>query len=76
MVRYETIRSYWVIDEIKNGKKVYVLDRKNRTVHLVNVAPVGDVIKAIESEEEGRYIYWSETEVADEVTEETESDNG
>ena len=65
-MKYVSVYPWWVIDEITKGHKVYVLDRKNRTVHLVNVAPVQDVVKATESEEKGRYEFWyEESEVSE-----------
>lgn len=75
MIKYESISAYWVIDEIRQGKKVYVCDRKLRSVHLVNTTPVEDVIKVTEGEEKGRYDFWTEEEIPDEVTEEKESEN-
>ena len=78
MVKYDEVRPYWVINEIKDGKKVYVCDRKLKSIHLVNTAPIADVLKVIESEEDGRYAYWSEEEVNEDLPEvaETESEDG
>lgn len=76
MIKYEDVRPYWVLQEIRDGKKVYVCDRKFRSVHSVNTSPIEDVLKAIDSKEDERYAFWSEEEVADEVEEETESDDG
>jgi hypothetical protein len=61
-----------VIDEIKHGKKVYVCDRKLKSVHTVNTAPVADVLKVINSEEDGHYDFWTEEEIP-EVEEEVEN---
>lgn len=61
-MKYVSVYPWWVIDEIKKGRKVYVLDRKLKTVHLVNVAPVQDVTRATESEEKGRFEFWYEEE--------------
>ena len=63
MIKYDSVRPYWAIDEIKSGKKVYVCDRKHKSVHVVNTAPVEDVLKLINSEEDGRYVFWSEEEI-------------
>jgi hypothetical protein len=59
-MKYSTVSPWWVIDEIKNGKKVYVLDRKLRKVYTVNTASVQDVVAVTESEEKGRYEFWYE----------------
>ena len=69
MTKYERIRPYWVIDEIKHGRKVYVLDRKLKKVATVNDASVQDVVTAIENAEDGRYEYWYEEEKEEEVNE-------
>ena len=61
-MNYETVSSYWVIDEIKRGKKVFVLDRKLKKIHTVNDAAISDVIASITSEEKGRYVFWYEEE--------------
>jgi hypothetical protein len=71
-MKYEEISPYWVIDEIKKGKKVYVLDRKLKNVASVNEATVQDVVTVIKSEEDGRYVFWYEEE---EPKAETETEN-
>jgi hypothetical protein len=59
-MKYTSIFPCWVIDEIKSGRKVYVLDRKLRKVYTVNTASVQDVVAVTESEEKGRYEFWYE----------------
>lgn len=59
-MKYISVDPYWVIDEIKKGKKVYVLDRKLKKVSTVNDASVQDVVTVIESEEKNRYEFWYE----------------
>jgi hypothetical protein len=71
-VKYVSVYPWWVIDAIKKGRKVYVCDRKLKTVHVVNSASVEDVVKVTESKEEGRYEFWYEEEALPEY----EVDNG
>lgn len=61
---YRSIFPCWVIDEIRKGKKVYVLDRKLKKVYTVNDANVGTVVRLIESTETEleRYSFWYEEE--------------
>lgn len=66
-MKFKTIYPCWVIDEIRKGNKVYVLDRKLKKVYTVNDANVQDVVTVIESEEKNRYEFWYEE------TEETEN---
>lgn len=61
-MNYKTVYPCWVIDEIRKGKKVYVLDRKMRKVSYVNDASVQDVVRVTEDEEKGRYDFWYEEE--------------
>ena len=59
-MKYTTVYPCWVIDEIRKGKKIYVLDRKYKKVSTVNDASVQDVVTVTESEEKGRYTFWYE----------------
>lgn len=68
-MNYSTVSPWWVIDEIKNGKKVYVLDRKLKKIATVNDASVQDVITVTESKENNRYEFWYEE--SEETTNET-----
>jgi nitroreductase len=71
-MKYVSVYPWWVIDAIKKGHKVYVLDRKLKTVHVVNSAPIQDVVAVTESEEKDRYEFWYEEETLPEY----EVDNG
>lgn len=71
-MKYISVDHYWVIDEIKKGNKVYVLDRKFKKVSTVNDASVQDVVTVIESEEKNRYEFWYEE--SEENTNETVRD--
>lgn len=62
-MNYVSVYPWWVIDKIKQGHKVYVLDRKYRRVSTVNEASVQDVLTVTESEEKDRYEFWYEEEV-------------
>lgn len=68
-MNYSTVSPWWVIDEIKSGKKVYVLDRKLKKIATVNDASVQDVITVTESKENNRYEFWYEE--SEETTNET-----
>ena len=61
---YRSVFPCWVIDEIRKGKKVYVLDRKLKKVYTVNEATVETVVRLIESTDKnlGRYDFWYEEE--------------
>lgn len=61
---YKSIYPCWVIDEIRKGKKVFVLDKKKKTISYVNDASVEDVVKGIEraEAESGRFEFWYEEE--------------
>ena len=59
-MKYITISAYWVIDEIRNGRMIYVLDRKTQTVSTLNDWNIQNVIRATESEEKNRYEFWYE----------------
>ena len=68
---YSTVSPWWVIDEIRQGRTVYVLDRKLKKVFTVNEASVQDVVTVTESKENNRYEFWYEEE--EKVTEEKEN---
>ena len=63
-MKYSNVYSCWIFDEIKNGKKVYALDRKLRKVVLVNELTVDQLVAVIHSDEEEttRYEFWTEEE--------------
>lgn len=68
MKHYKKIYSFNVIDEIKNGKRVMMLDKQDEKVY-----PAGDVkssylFNAIESDEKERFEFWA-VEESEEVME-------
>lgn len=70
---YKTIYHFLVLDEIKEGKSVYCLDRKAREVHCVNELTVNDTVAMLnaDSTEPDRFEYWVEEK--NEETEEGEN---
>ena len=73
-MKYVEVYPWRVSEAVAEGKTVYVLDKERRTVHVVNNAPFGDVVKALDSEYKGRFMYWYEE--ADSEIPEYEVDNG
>lgn len=72
-MKYTTVYPWMVIDEIRQGKKIFVLDRKLKNISYVNDASIEDVLRATEKTEKDRYEFWyEEPEKVTEVTEETE----
>ena len=61
-MKYRTLYAYWVFDEIKAGKTVYVLDRELREVLFVNSMTVDRMVAVLNSAEENsaRYDFWVE----------------
>ena len=68
MVTYRSVRAWFVVDEIKAGNNVYMLDRQNQSVALINDMDAQSAIKIVHSTDtENRYDFW----VCD-ITEESE----
>lgn len=67
---YKTVYPCWVIDEVKNGKVVFVLDKLLMKVAVVNEMRLDDVIRITENGEENRYEFWYVEETKTEETEE------
>ena len=63
-MKYTTVYPWMVIDEIRQGKKIFVLDRKLKSISIVNDASIEDVVRAIDSAdtERDRYEFWYEEE--------------
>lgn len=59
-MEYKKTYSFMVLDKIKEGKSVYMLDRKARAVICVNDMCVCDFMEIIDSQEEGRFEFWYE----------------
>ena len=74
-MKYRDFYAFWVIDEVKKGERVYVLDRQTKTVEVVNEMTVDKAAAVINSAvvDSNRYAFWcEETEETEKVTEETE----
>lgn len=69
MKTYKTIFTFEVFEKINDGEQVYVLDRQNKSVALLNDMDAQSAVKIVnEKSKEGRYEFWYEKE--SEVTEE------
>ena len=71
---YKRAYSEWLFEEIKKGKKIYVLDKKFVNVVIVNELTVDQLVALMRSdvEEETRYEFWYEEEKK--VTEEEDDE--
>ena len=70
MKKYNTIYSFNVIDSIREGKKVYMLDRESALVYEAANVKACTLIQAID-DDTYRFEFWvaEETEAQEEVTE-------
>lgn len=57
---FEMAYDFEVFTKIREGKKVYVLDRKEKTVRCVNDINVEMAIQMLGNKEEHRYEFWAE----------------
>lgn len=69
-MKYQTIYSFEVLNEIENGQRVYMLDRKYADTANVSNLTVEELVEIIKQEkkEHNRFEFW--TEIAE--TEENE----
>lgn len=72
-MKFRKVYPWNVIDEVRGGKVVFVLDKKLKKIAAVNTVQLQDVIRVTESEEENRYDFWYE-EAEELKTEETEEE--
>lgn len=66
---FKEIYSFEVLDAIKNGERVFVLDKQDYSVKLLNDEKISVVLKLIEKVRENksnRYLLWTEKETKDE----------
>lgn len=63
-MKYRDFGAYWVMDEVKKGERVYVLDRQTKAVEVVNEMTVDKAMAVINSAEKDskRYEFWVEEE--------------
>ena len=78
-IAYKTVYPCWVLDEVKSGKEVFVLDKSCRSIESINDMTIKRALGLIESAEKsknGRYEFWYEETETEEtkVTEENEND--
>ena len=59
-MKYKSVYPRWVLDDIKSGKRVYVLDKQTQVVHTMNELSLSTALKITESPEDGRYEFWYE----------------
>lgn len=59
-MKYITIYSFCVIDEIKEGNTVYCLDKRNVSVHIMNDICMDVALTILKEAEEdsGRFEFW------------------
>ena len=69
MTTYKIIFPFEVFEKINEGEQVYVLDRQNKSVALLNEMDATSAVKIVNAKsKEGRYEFWYTKE--SEVTEE------
>lgn len=65
MKRFFDIYSFTAMDEARNGKEVYVLDKEEGNVDCINGMIVNEAfaILALAKERPDRFLFWTEEEV-------------
>lgn len=64
MKTYKTVYSFDVLEKIKGGYKVWMNDRQEKEVSLVNTMDVEDFIAVLNDDaKSGRYDFWIVIEV-------------
>ncbi len=61
---YNNVYSFLVMGKLTQGEKIYVLDKKEKTVALLNDNKITEVLALLKDAEknEERYLFWTETE--------------
>ena len=61
---YTSIYSFLVMGKLTEGAKIYVLDRKEKTVELLNDKTITKALVLLKDAEknEERYLFWTEKE--------------
>lgn len=59
-MKYKIIYSFEVFDKIGEGKQVYVLDRQNKSVTLINEMDANSAVKIVYTEKSNRFEFWIE----------------
>ncbi len=65
---YKEVYTFEVVSAIKEGEKVFVLDKQDCSVKLLNDEKISVVFELIAkvSEDKSRYLLWTEKETEDE----------
>lgn len=63
-MKYKSVYSFWLFDEIKSGNRVYALDKKLKKIVLVNELTAEQLVAVMNSAEAEptRYEFWYESE--------------
>ena len=60
-MKYITVYHFSAMDEVKEGNKVYFLDKKAKFVGCLNDAPLETALTVIRKAKEGdRFVFWKE----------------
>lgn len=61
-MKYKSVYSFWLFDEIKSGNRVYALDKKLKKIVLVNDLTAEQLVAVMNSSEAEptRYEFWYE----------------
>ena len=73
MIKYTEVYPFKVMDEIKAGTKVYMLDKAANTTKLVNSLPLDQAIKAL-GDNGNRFYFWKAELVDQEEPQATENE--
>ena len=59
---YKDVYAFLVLGKLTNGEQVYCLDKKEKTVALLNDNKVSEVLALVKDAEkdEERYLFWTE----------------
>ena len=50
-MKYKSVYSFWLFDDIKSGKRIYALDKKLKKIVLVNDLPAEQLVAVMNSDE-------------------------
>lgn len=67
IMKFKTVYHFSVMDEVKEGNKVYFLDKKAKVVGCFNDAPLECALTVISKakEDDERFVCWKEIEETD-----------
>ena len=71
MKTYKAVYEFEVLDKLRNGVEVYVLDKKSGTTYRMSKLNVMNVLDAIDHDNsDNRYEFWEEIDDEDNKTDE------